>query len=349
MSGIPLLGIETTSKHTLMDFTVKRYSQLLHSLLAQGFSFLSVSAYIRLIPNFQSEITNLQTEISISPSEIRNPKSEIPQTPSSLPHAFVILRHDVDARPQNSLRLARLEHTLGIQGTYYFRIPHTFQPSIIQEIASLGHEIGYHYETMATIVKEGMRGRRDGETKRRRDGETERRRDEETKRRRDEETKRRRDEGTKRMKSAYELFVENLCKFREIVPVTTICMHGSPLSRYDNREIWQKYDYRDLGITGDAYLDIDFNRVAYFTDTGRRWNGAEVSIRDKVSGPFQFNLKTTEELIRAIPQFPDQVMITVHPQRWNDAFLPWAGELLLQNAKNIIKRILVKTSAFNRT
>ena len=308
-----------------MDFTVKRYSQLLHSLLAQGFSFLSVSAYIRLIPNFQSEITNLQTEISISPSEIRNPKSEIPQTPSSLPHAFVILRHDVDARPQNSLRLARLEHTLGIQGTYYFRIPHTFQPSIIQEIASLGHEIGYHYETMATIVKEGMRERRDEETKRRRDGET------------------------KRMKSAYELFVENLCKFREIVPVTTICMHGSPLSRYDNREIWQKYDYRDLGITGDAYLDIDFNRVAYFTDTGRRWNGAEVSIRDKVSGPFQFNLKTTEELIRAIPQFPDQVMITIHPQRWNDAFLPWAGELLLQNAKNIIKRILVKTSAFNRT
>lgn len=308
-----------------MDFTVKRYSQLLHSLLAQGFSFLSVSAYIRLIPNFQSEITNLQTEISISPSEIRNPKSEIPQTPSSLPHAFVILRHDVDARPQNSLRLARLEHTLGIRGTYYFRIPHTFQPSIIQEIASLGHEIGYHYETMATIVKEGMRERRDEETKRRRDGET------------------------KRMKSAYELFVENLCKFREIVPVTTICMHGSPLSRYDNREIWQKYDYRDLGITGDAYLDIDFNRVAYFTDTGRRWNGAEVSIRDKVSGPFQFNLKTTEELIRAIPQFPDQVMITVHPQRWNDAFLPWAGELLLQNAKNIIKRILVKTSAFNRT
>ena len=308
-----------------MDFTVKRYSQLLHSLLAQGFSFLSVSAYIRLIPNFQSEITNLQTEISISPSEIRNPKSEIPQTPSSLPHAFVILRHDVDARPQNSLRLARLEHTLGIRGTYYFRIPHTFQPSIIQEIASLGHEIGYHYETMATIVKEGMRERRD------------------------EETKRRRDEETKRMKSAYELFVENLCKFREIVPVTTICMHGSPLSRYDNREIWQKYDYRDLGITGDAYLDIDFNRVAYFTDTGRRWNGAEVSIRDKVSGPFQFNLKTTEELIRAIPQFPDQVMITIHPQRWNDAFLPWAGELLLQNAKNIIKRILVKTSAFNRT
>ena len=81
MSGIPLLGIETTSKHTLMDFTVKRYSQLLHSLLAQGFSFLSVSAYIRLIPNFQSEITNLQTEISILPSEIRNPKSLKPHPP----------------------------------------------------------------------------------------------------------------------------------------------------------------------------------------------------------------------------------------------------------------------------
>lgn len=148
---------------------------------------------------------------------------------------------------------------------------------------------------------------------------------------------------------AYELFVENLEKIRTIVPVTTICMHGSPLSRFDNREIWKKYDYRELGITGDAYLDIDFTQVAYFTDTGRRWNGEEVSIRDKVSGPFQFHLKTTEELIGAIPQFPGQVMITIHPQRWNDALLPWSGELLLQNAKNIIKRMVVKYRSFKRT
>jgi len=38
--------------------------------------------------------------------------------------------------------------------------------------------------------------------------------------------------------------------FRDIYPVKTICMHGSPLSKYDNRLLWEKYDYRDFGIVG---------------------------------------------------------------------------------------------------
>ena len=42
-------------------------------------------------------------------------------------------------------------------------------------------------------------------------------------------------------------FKENLEKFRKVYLVKTICMHGSPLSKYDNRLIWEKYDYRDLG------------------------------------------------------------------------------------------------------
>lgn len=43
-------------------------------------------------------------------------------------------------------------------------------------------------------------------------------------------------------------------------------MHGSPLSKYDNREIWKKYD---------------FNQFFYLTDTGRRWDG-KYAVRDKV-------------------------------------------------------------------
>ena len=41
-------------------------------------------------------------------------------------------------------------------------------------------------------------------------------------------------------------FEQNLAKLRHIVPVETICMHGSPLSKFDNRKIWEKYDYRRL-------------------------------------------------------------------------------------------------------
>ena len=66
--------------------------------------------------------------------------------------------------------------------------------------------------------------------------------------------------------------------------VKTICMHGSPLSKWDNRDLWKKYDYRDFGIIAEPYFDVDFDEVFYLTDTGRRWDGDKVSVRDKVKG-----------------------------------------------------------------
>ncbi len=76
-------------------------------------------------------------------------------------------------------------------------------------------------------------------------------------------------------------FRENLAKLRRVVPIETICMHGSPLSKYDNRMLWEKYDYREFGIIGEPYFDINFEEVLYLTDTGRRWDGDSVNIRDK--------------------------------------------------------------------
>ena len=64
-------------------------------------------------------------------------------------------------------------------------------------------------------------------------------------------------------------------------------MHGSPRSRFDNKSLWKKYDYKDYGIIGEPYFDIDFNDVFYLTDTGRRWDGDKVSVRDKVNGKGQ--------------------------------------------------------------
>ena len=42
------------------------------------------------------------------------------------------------------------------------------------------------------------------------------------------------------------------------------------------------YDYRDYGIIAEPYFDVDFDEVFYLTDTGRRWDGDSVSVRDKV-------------------------------------------------------------------
>ncbi len=42
-----------------------------------------------------------------------------------------------------------------------------------------------------------------------------------------------------------------------------------------------------------------------------------------------------------ISKFPDKVMITFHPQRWHSNYYLWLKELIPQNAKNQVKRVLI--------
>lgn len=218
----------------------------------------------------------------------------------------MVLRHDVDLLPQNSLRMARLESEKGIMGIYYFRaVPESWDEEIIRQIAALGHRIGYHYESLTTC-----KGNID---------------------------------------SAYLDFCRNLNALRRIAPVTSICMHGSPNSPWDSKDIWGKYDYHSLGIENEPYLDTDFSRTFYLTDTGRRWDGYKVSVRDKIPRyQDQWTMQgltfhSTNDVIRGLHEgrIPRNLMITVHPQRWNPLGLAWCKELFFQNVKNIIKRILI--------
>ena len=145
----------------------------------------------------------------------------------------------------------------------------------------------------------------------------------------------------------YELAIKNfelnLRKLRKFYPVKTICMHGSPLSKWDNRLIWQKYNYRDFGIIGEPYFDIDFNEVLYLTDTGRRWNASSENIRDKVESKFDLRCKSTFDIIEKFKKnkLPNINMINIHPQRWTDSLGPWINELIWQNTKNVIKEFIL--------
>ena len=222
----------------------------------------------------------------------------------------VILRHDVDKKPANSLALAEIEASLGIHATYYFRIvPESNQPDFIRRIADLGHEIAYHYEDL-TICK----------------GNTEK---------------------------AYESFQKNLAYFRTYYPVKTISMHGSPSGQFDNRHLWNHYNYRDFGIVGEPYFDFldenvnepDGNKF-YFTDTAGMWDGDKYNVRDKAIGQSADNkvkVHTTGDLIRFLTHSASarEVMINTHPQRWTDNKTEWLLEYTTQKAKNIIKRFLV--------
>ncbi len=261
-----------------MDFTIKKYKQLLKALQEAGYRFQTFEQYLS------------------APSE-----------------KVIILRHDVDAKNKNSLAFAKIQHNAGVHGSYYFRmVPGSFDKDIILEMKALGHEIGYHYEDMDFAQKE-VGGKPKEEDL---------------------------------YDIAYRIFTKNLHILRELYPVKTICMHGSPLSKFDNKALWKKYDYRKSGIIGEPYFDVNFKEVFYITDTGRRWDGDKVSVRDKVKENTFSHLSfhSTDDIIAAVRKgsFPEKVMMTFHPQRWNDSMLAWTKELVLQNIKNIVKAILIK-------
>lgn len=76
---------------------------------------------------------------------------EASQNISALDKQFIIIKHDVEDKPEKALRLSKIEHSLGIKATYYvhsFFLKSPRSVAILKEIASLGHEIGYHYDVM---------------------------------------------------------------------------------------------------------------------------------------------------------------------------------------------------------
>ena len=139
-------------------------------------------------------------------------------------------------------------------------------------------------------------------------------------------------------------FESDLIKLRKIAPVDTICMHGSPMSKYDSKELWNEYKYQDFGIIGEPYFDVNFNEVLYLTDTGRTWKNKKISVRDRVSTSYDFQFSSSKEIIAALNKddLPLQLLFNFHPQRWTNNPFYWFKELIFQNIKNQIKRLIVK-------
>jgi len=248
---------------------------------------------------------------------------------------YVILRHDVDLKAENSLVTARIEAEMGIRSTYYFRVvSQSNQPEVIKAIAALGHEIGYHYEDLSLF---------DGD-----------------------------------VVKAMDHFKYYLEYFRRFYPVRTISMHGKPTSKWDNRDLWETYNYKDFGVIGEPYLDfmsIKTMEVTYFTDTARMWDGSKYNLRDKltentdrkankekpssqtITYPLSGNhitaslnyhithsplphIHSTNDFINWLNTKPSQncMMITTHPQRWTNKPGEWIVELVMQSIKNRIKQ-----------
>lgn len=62
---------------------------------------------------------------------------------------YVCLKHDVETAPDRALSIAKIESEFNIKSTYYFQANLIeSSKSIIKELITLGHEIGYHYDVL---------------------------------------------------------------------------------------------------------------------------------------------------------------------------------------------------------
>ena len=342
-----------------MDFNLKIYLELLKALQSQGFLFQTVSAYAearaKVVDKVKVEGDPTQpwqlsdggraAVVERRWSSGAETSRDQPRPAEAQPQPIILLRHDVESRYGNALKLAQLQHRLGIRGTYYFRIyPHKENEAVIRKIADMGHEIGYHYDDLTECrgdyEKAIMRFQKNLEYLRQFGPVT-----------------------TATMEGAPLSGYDNrdLWAVRPLVTERSRSASPAPssaspaprpsplLQRPPSLAPRPYYHYRDFGILTEPYFDFDFNELFYLTDTGRRWDGWKFSVRDKI--PVHQDrwiaqglvFQHTADIIKATRAgaLPPRVMITVHPQRWNDAFLPWAKELLWQNVKNQGKWVLV--------
>lgn len=139
---------------------------------------------------------------------------------------------------------------------------------------------------------------------------------------------------------AIELFQDNLKRFEDLVEIKTIAMHGRPLSKYTNKDLWNFHDFKNLGIEADAFLSIDYSNTYYFTDTGRSWSNKSLNLRDKVNG-LQSEVGSTDELIDFIYENKrSKIALVTHPERWNEVGLNFVYSWGMDMGANLIKYFL---------
>jgi len=146
-------------------------------------------------------------------------------------------------------------------------------------------------------------------------------------------------------KLAINNFGRNLEKLRKLYPVVSIVMHGSPLSKYDNRDLWKKYNYKKYGIKYEVYFDVNYQEIVYFNDTGRTWNSDSSNLRDfifgkhlrinrKISGSFDL-LKYIEKKCKN-----KDIILSTHPERWSNDFFDYVYQWWLDKTINVIKNLI---------
>lgn len=221
----------------------------------------------------------------------------------SKPHSFCLIRHDIDRRPTNALRMAQLEAGMGIAATYYFRMkPWVYKERIVKAIHSLGHEVGYHYESLSDTDGDIGKAIKDFE---------------------------------RNLEIMRFTVPVSTCSMhgRPLKPHDNRDMWREQSNH--------RYLKEQLGMVGEVYLDIDYTDIAYVNDTGRNWTSGVSNKRDKVETLVPADFRSGSDLMQALWEGKyDKMCFQIHPERWSDNAVEWLAQLAADGGSNLIKKII---------
>jgi hypothetical protein len=136
--------------------------------------------------------------------------------------------------------------------------------------------------------------------------------------------------------------------FRKLYPVRFITAHGSPHSDWDNRKLWDRYDFKEFGIQEDFTLMKQ--EMLNITDAGQRWNDLKVNRRDTSEGAYFPIIKSIWEIPKIIDEYErDLVMINIYPEHWAKNNLEWVKIYVYRKKmRNIGKRVYLAANKPNK-
>ena len=219
------------------------------------------------------------------------------------PESFCLIRHDVDRKARNAQTMAKLEHEMGLHATYYFRAKsHTFQPDLIREVSELGHEIGYHYESLSDTNGDMEAALSDFRA------------------------------NLGKFRKICDIHTISM-HGQPLKPIDNRDLWRKP---EHNRMLKEEF-----GLLGEIYLEIDYSGIAYINDTGRNWTDNRQNIRDTVGSDISTALDGAESLLKALEtkRFP-KIVFQIHPERWEENPLRWMYQWSFDMAANGAKWLL---------
>ena len=216
------------------------------------------------------------------------------------PDNFFLIRHDVDRKLLNSIKMAEIEYEMGVKASYYFRMKsHTFSPEIIKKIKGMGHEVGYHYECLSDSngnLSEAL--------------------------------------------EEFKINLSEFRKYSKISTISMHGVPLKSYDNRDmwRNDKNHKMLVEELGILGELYLDIDYSEINYVNDTGRNWQSNAYNIRDRVNSNVSKNYHSGNELLLDLKNKKiTKLVFQIHPERWAHSRMENYLQELTDMFVNIVK------------